>query len=464
VESITPDNVVYAFDLSTTPVAAAADVTPEVVPNGVKRIGAAPDDALGFTGSGVGVAVVDTGLDFAHLDLPVKPLVFFTGYGSSAQDDNGHGTHVGGIIAAIDNNGIDVVGVAPGATLYAVKVLDSAGSGYDSTIIAGLNWVVEKKAANTDAPIRVVNMSLGRAASRRSSSDAPLRTAVQNVVAAGITVVVAAGNDPSKEVKNMVPAGFPEVIAVASTSAQDGLGTPPYGMILGDTASFFTTDGALNSSGVGVTISAPGEDQEDVGAGVVTSIGIESTALGGGTVRMSGTSMASPHVAGVVALLYEQTANLSPAAAKSRVALGDGVGIAPGDSRTTGNYTLSGYTFDGVREGILYAPYALGPATPPLPPDFSLSASPVSATVSRGGSTTYTITVDGSKGLTATLSVSGLPSRASATFAPNPVSAGGSSTMTVTTNTRTPKGTYTLTVTGTAGSLKHSIPVTLIVL
>ena len=127
---------------------------------------------------------------------------------------------------------------------------------------------------------------------------------------------------------------------------------------------------------------------------------------------------------------------------------------------------LSGYTFDGVREGILYAPYALGPATPPLPPDFSLSASPVSATVSRGSSTTYTITVGVSQGFTGTVtsSVSGLPSRASATFAPNPVSAGGSSTMTVTTNTRTPKGTYTLTVTGTAGSLKHSIPVTLIVL
>jgi subtilisin len=313
----------------------------QITPAGVLHIGSLN---LGFTGAGVGVAVVDTGIDFNHLDLQGNlGEVSFTAFTGSAQDNNGHGTHVAGIIGA-RNDVYDVVGVAPQATLYAVKVLNASGSGYDSQVIAGLDWILNTP---TGIPIRVANMSLGRAAST-PANDGPMHQAIFNLVNAGITVVVAAGNDATKQISQMVPAGFAEVMAVASTTAKNGLSSPR-GSIGADTASFFTTDGA------GVAISAPGEDEEDVSrAGFISSVGILSTKLGGGTTRMSGTSMASPHVAGVVALLNEKYPGLSPADARTRIALGSNVGTTPYPSPT---YS---YSFDYVYEGILFAPRALG--------------------------------------------------------------------------------------------------------
>jgi len=189
-------------------------------------------------------------------------------------------------------------------------------------------------------------MSLGRPV---SSDDNAMHTAIQNVVAKGITVVVAAGNDCGSEISGQVPAGFSEVIAVASTTAKDGTKNR-FGYGIGaDTASYFTSDGA------GVPISAPGEDQENVSNGYfISSVGILSTRLGGGTTRMSGTSMASPHAAGVAALLYQQSGSLSPLQVRSKIVAGaSNGGSAPKDSPTTC------YSPDGVREGVLSVPGAL---------------------------------------------------------------------------------------------------------
>ncbi|MDP6548918.1 MAG: S8 family serine peptidase [Dehalococcoidia bacterium] len=311
----------------------------QIIPSGVQRIGAA---GLGYTGAGVGVAIVDTGIDFGHADLSVASTCF-TVYGS-CQDDAGHGTHVAGIVAALDNS-TDVLGVAPGAALYAVKVLDSSGGGDWADVVAGLEWVL----SNQDK-IQVVNMSLGGPA---FAGDSFIGTAVANLDAAGISVVVSAGNERNDEITDRVPARFPEAMAVASSTAQDGTG-PSKGrcagmQILADTASTFTTDGA------GVAISAPGNSHEDISKGCsIQGTGILSLQLGGGTTRKSGTSMAAPHVAGVAALMLEKNGTLTPAGVRAAIGgSADRQGTAPLDS------PVSGYTFDGVREGILNAAGAL---------------------------------------------------------------------------------------------------------
>lgn len=323
------------------------------IPSGVARIGA---DQAGNTGAGVGVAVVDTGLDYNHTDLDISVTdPCFDAFNGDCQDDNGHGTHVGGIIAALDNTQ-DVVGVAPHAKLYGVKVLDANGSGSDDDVIAGLSWVLGALSSPLNLNIKVVNMSLGREGTCGSltggsaSADNPmLREVIQALTAAGVTVVVAAGNDNSLEVKNMVPAGCPEAIAVASTAAQDGASKCKVipNPILADTASFFTTDGAFDdTTGVGVTISAPGEKQEDLTCGTVQTVGILSLQLGGGTTRKSGTSMAAPHVAGVVALQLEADPTLSPEEVRSAIrSNAELYGSAPLDS-------ILG-TPDGEHEGIV---------------------------------------------------------------------------------------------------------------
>ena len=347
--SITTDHTVYAFQDANSFRGNAAQRmsatawTRQVVPEGVKRVGL-PVGGVS-DGAGIGVAIVDTGIDLSNADLAanIHPDKFVSpGMGTtSCQDNNGHGTHVSGIVAAIDNQ-IGTVGVAPRATLYCVKVLDASGTGSDSDVIAGLDWVLQH------AAIRVVNMSLGRPVSTNPAADEPMHAAVKRLNDAGITLVVAAGNDSSKQVSDMVPASFSEVLPVASTSAIDGTNFCPWlaAPIKADTASYFTTDGA------GVVISAPGEDQENVsGFCYISTVGILSTRRGGGTIRMSGTSMASPHVAGVAVRMIQQHAAWRSDDVRAELQrTAQRKETAPLDS------PASSYTFDKIREGIAKAP------------------------------------------------------------------------------------------------------------
>lgn len=222
------------------------------------------------TGLGISVAIIDTGIDMDHADLigNIAGGVNFTSKSprkpadaTKWNDDNGHGTHVAGVVGAIDNE-IGVIGVAPNVSLWAVKVLDRNGSGYISDVIAGIDWAVSKG-------VDVINMSLGTASDIQAMHDA-----VDAAYAAGVVVVAAAGNsgDGDGTTNEIIyPAKYSSVIAVAATASNDS--TPSW-----------------SSEGIEVDVAAPG-------------VAIRSTWNDGLYNTISGTSMASPHVAGTVALM-----------------------------------------------------------------------------------------------------------------------------------------------------------------
>lgn len=231
---------------------------PQSLPWGVDRV----DAELAFAtnpGTAVRVGIVDTGIDLTHPDLAsnIKGGVNTINPLKSANDDNGHGTHVAGTTGAL-NNTIGVVGVGPEIHLYAVKVLNRQGSGFLSDVIEGLQWAI----ANN---MQVINMSLGTSSDIQSFHDAVV--AVRN---AGIVQAAAAGNSGGAV---SFPAAYPEVIAVSATDQTN-------------------TIASFSSRGPEVDLASPG-------------VSIPSTYKGGKYATLSGTSMASPHVAGAAALVLD---------------------------------------------------------------------------------------------------------------------------------------------------------------
>ncbi len=266
----------------------------QTVPTGVQRIGTLTNQTAKIDGVddplSVDVAVLDTGIDLEHPDLNVAGGYDCTGSGTY-DDRHGHGTHVAGIIGARDNS-TGVVGVAPGARLWAVKVFNDQGYGYSSWLICGIDWVVQH--AGT---IDVANFSGGAGGSNTANcggSTDPLHQAVCRLVSAGVPFVVAAGND-GKDASNTVPAAYPEVIAVGAIVDTDG---KPGG--LGSSTSYGADDtrASFSNYGPAVDLYAPG-------------VRILST-YPGGTALMSGTSMAAPHVAGAAALYLIANPSASP--------------------------------------------------------------------------------------------------------------------------------------------------------
>ena len=232
----------------------------ETLPWGVDRIDAEKVHPYN-KGTGVNVAIIDTGIDYTHPDLDAnyRGGYDFVNDGPDPMDDHGHGTHCAGIVAAEDNE-IGVIGAAPEAYLYGVKVLDSSGSGYVSDVVAGIDWAISNG-------MQVISMSIGS-----NYDSVTLHNACDAAYDAGIIVVAAAGNDGrgSGWGDNVdYPARYDSVIAVAATDSYDNRAR-------------------WSSTGPDVELSAPG-------------VYILST-YPGGYAYMSGTSMACPHVTGTAAL------------------------------------------------------------------------------------------------------------------------------------------------------------------
>ncbi|KAK9760060.1 hypothetical protein K7432_016302 [Basidiobolus ranarum] len=224
-----------------------------------------PDSA----GEGVDVYIIDTGISVTHSDFEGRatlPVSFISG--EATEDLNGHGTHVSGTVGGAR------YGVAKKVKLIGVKVLSGSGSGTTSGVISGVNWVAQQ--AKASGRKSVANMSLG------GGNSEALKQAVDAAVKAGVTFIVAAGNE-SQDACNVSPANAGLAFAVGASTI---------------------TDGAASFSNYGkcVKLSAPGQD--------ITSAWIGGTSA---TKKISGTSMASPHVAGVAALYLSQGGLNTPA-------------------------------------------------------------------------------------------------------------------------------------------------------
>jgi subtilisin family serine protease len=226
--------------------------------------------------SGQVVAVIDTGVDASHPDLAgvVRVGRDFVQTGDARYDPNGHGTHVAGVVAAVGGNGIGGAGLAQGAQILPVRVMDSTGSGYDSDAARGLVWAADHGAT-------VANMSLGG-----PDRSAVLDSAISYALGKGVTIVAAAGNAGLDGDPTLWPAADPGVIAVGAVDA--------YGVRPG-----------WSSTGSHLAVVAPG-------------VSILSTVPGGGYQSWSGTSMAAPFVSAAAALLKHRSV-LGPAAVRTQL-------------------------------------------------------------------------------------------------------------------------------------------------
>jgi subtilisin len=237
------------------------------IPWGVKRI-QAPQAWAYSTGKQIGIGVIDTGIDYSHPDLrgAIGKGINLIHHNMPPVDDNGHGTHIAGTIAAASSNS-GITGVAPQAVIHPVKSFDKSGSAFVSDIIAGMEWCVQNK-------IPIINMSFGMKRYSKSLEDT-----VRNVARSGISIIASSGNDGFRN-KVDYPAGFRQTISVGAVNERNKIAP-------------FSNRGKL------IDIYAPGNR-------------IYSTWLYGRYHEMSGTSMATSHVSGVVALMLARRPGLTP--------------------------------------------------------------------------------------------------------------------------------------------------------
>lgn len=281
----------------------------QIIPSGITRIGAGRATAAKASGAGrrvdVDVAVIDGLVDPTHPDLNVWTVIDCTDDGSRRAD--AHGTHVAGTIGALDN-GAGVVGVAPGARIWSIKVFGAGVEAPISWVLCGLDAVERYATDQGDGlgTIEVANMSLSGPVRGPTCDSGGMHRAVCRVVAAGVTVVVSAGNR-CRDAAAFEPAAFAEVITVSALADSDGRpGAAGPGVRSGNCTEDFPdrddTLASFSNFGPAVDLAAPG-------------VNILST-VPGGYAPNSGTSMASPHVAGAAALYKAAHPASAPAKVK----------------------------------------------------------------------------------------------------------------------------------------------------
>lgn len=383
-----------------------------------------------IVGQGVPVAILDTGIDTTHPEFAGRIALCHSEItnSSTCQDQNGHGTHVAGIVGATGINS-NAKGIAPGVQYYVDQVLDSTGSGSFSGIISGIDWAVTNHA-------KVISMSLGSSplvttAPNCDSQFTSLTTAINNAVNAGVTVVAAAGNSGTQGVG--APGYMSNVIAVAAVDSNNVI------------TSWSSKGGPVQDHG----IAAPG-------------VNVFSTYIPQTYATLSGTSMATPAVSGTVALLLQANPSLTPAQVKSTL-FSTVCTTQTSPSCPTGSVPNTSYGYGRV--DALSAFNKISQPTPTPTQDFTIASNPSTLSLVQATSGQTTLTLTPSNGFTAlTLVVGTLPTGMTSTLTPTSLdltTGTQTSVLGLAVGANTAVGTYPITITASGGGKTHSTTVNL---
>lgn len=396
--------------------------------NSVRKIGADQIWTTGNTGQGTTIAILDTGIDTTHPEFSGRILKCHSEIPNTSTcfDDYGHGTHVAGIAGAAGINSV-AKGIAPATSFYVDKVMDATGSGSLSGIIAGIDWAKANGA-------KVISMSLGTGplTTTEPNCDTAIpsfTTAINNAVAAGITVIASAGNSGSAGVG--APGCISNTIAVAAVDSTD------------TNVWFSSRGGAVADHG----ISAPG-------AQIYSSLPTGNCPLckPSGYGYLDGTSMAAPQVSGTVALMLKGNPSLSPSSIK-KILFATACTTNTNPACPTGAVPNSIYGYGRIN--------ALDAYTLATTLDYSLNVIPSSATIIRGDSTIATVSISLLGYLTKPVSLTAtLPTPTtgmiSSSFSPSTGIPSYTSSVAITTTQDTSPGTYFITIIGSGGGVTHS--------